>query len=53
MTASNMMELLILCFSLIAAFLIVKNSNQKVADLDGLGVIVKKNECKGKIIAHI
>lgn len=53
MTTSNIIELVILIVSLMAAFVIIKNSNQQVADLDGLGVIVKRKDCKGKVIANI
>lgn len=51
MTWSNWIELIVLIVNLIAVFFIVRSSNRKVEDLDGLGEITEKNK-KGKVVAH-
>lgn len=51
MTWSNWVELIVLIVSLMAVLFIVKSSNRKVEDLDGLGEITEKNH-KGKVVAH-
>lgn len=51
MTRSNWIELAVLIVSLVAVFFIIRNSNRKVEDLDGLGEITEKND-KGKVVAH-
>lgn len=48
---SNWIELAVLIISLIAVFFIVRNSNRKVENLDGLGEITEKKH-KGKVVAH-
>lgn len=52
MTISNIAELMILVCSALAVKFMVKRSNQKVEDLDGLGNVVKKEDEKGVVIAH-
>lgn len=52
MTTSNLAELVALLCSIPAVILIVRRSNKKVSDLDGLGEIVKKDQEKGVVVAH-
>lgn len=52
MTVSNFVEIIILVCSVIAVAGIVKCSNRKVEELDGLGGIVKKKDEKGIVVAH-
>lgn len=52
MTTKNIVELIVLLFSIPAVAALVKTSNGKVADLDGLGEVMKKDQKKGAVIAH-
>lgn len=52
MTISNIAELVILVCSVLVVMFMVKRSNRKVKDLDGLGNVVKKKDEKGIVIAH-
>lgn len=52
MTWSNWLELAVLTVSVIAVICIVRISNQKVDDLDGLGEITEKDNSGGNVIAH-
>lgn len=52
MTWSNWVELIVLIISLIAVFFIVRISNQKVEDLDGVGEVTEKGDVKGNVVAH-
>lgn len=52
MTWSNWVELTVLTVSLIAVFFIVRISNRKVEDLDGLGEVSEKGDVKGNVVAH-
>jgi len=52
MTISNITELMILVCSILVVKVLVKRSNRKVEDLDGLGNVVKKKDEKGIVIAH-
>ncbi|MGL5437020.1 MAG: hypothetical protein ACRDBO_16860 [Lachnospiraceae bacterium] len=52
MTISNLIEIVVLMSSILAVARIVKHSNQAVEDLDGIGVVMKKLDEKGIIIAH-
>lgn len=52
MTVSNIAELILLVYSVLAVKIIVKRSNRKVEDIDGLGFVVKKTNAKGIVVAH-
>lgn len=52
MTIGNIVELIILICSAMAVTIMVKHSNSKVKDLDGLGNVVQKKDEKGIVIAH-
>jgi len=53
MTASNVILMIILICSIPLAVFIVRSSNRKVEDLDGLGEVVKGEGKKGTVVAQV
>ena len=53
MTVSNVILMIILGCSIPLAVFIVRSSNRKVEDLDGLGEVVKNEGKKGIVVAQI
>lgn len=53
MTTSNIILLVVLVCSIPLVVWIIKSSNKKVNDLDGLGEIVTKERKKGVFVAQI
>lgn len=53
MTVSNVILMMVLVCSIPLATFIVRSSNRKVKDLDGLGEIVKEEGKKGIVVAQI
>lgn len=52
MTLSNVIEIALLLISVGLVIGIVRSSNRKVSDLDGLGKVVKKGDEKGTMVAY-
>jgi hypothetical protein len=49
LTRGNLIEAAALLASVLLGAVLVRRSNRKVADLDGLGSLVKKKKGKGKV----
>lgn len=53
MKVSNVILMIILACSIPLATFIVRSSNRKVEDLDGLGEVVKEEGKKGIVVAQL